>query len=129
VNKVILKSEKLCKQFGLMAAVKDVSLEFYEGEIHGLIGENGSGKSTFCSMLCGIYSISSGRFLLNGKCWVSSYSIILGIVAAIAAGALMGAFNGFFHVKFKIASFIRAEGLISRPLGRMKGIKSRLRYL
>ena len=67
MNKVILKSEKLCKQFGLMAAVKDVSLEFYEGEIHGLIGENGSGKSTFCSMLCGIHSISSGQFLLDGK--------------------------------------------------------------
>jgi ribose transport system ATP-binding protein len=67
MNKVILKSEKLCKQFGLMAAVKDVSLEFYEGEIHGLIGENGSGKSTFCSMLCGIYPITSGHFLLNGK--------------------------------------------------------------
>jgi ribose transport system ATP-binding protein len=67
MNKVILKSEKVCKQFGLMAAIKDVSLEFNEGEIHGLIGENGSGKSTFCSMLCGIYSITSGRFLLNGK--------------------------------------------------------------
>jgi len=39
-------------------------------------------------------------------CWVSSYSIVLGIIAAIAAGAVMGAFNGFFHVKFKIASFI-----------------------
>jgi ribose transport system ATP-binding protein len=67
MSKVILKSENLCKQFGLMAAVKNVSLEFNEGEIHGLIGENGSGKSTFCSMLCGIYSITSGRFLLNGE--------------------------------------------------------------
>jgi ribose transport system ATP-binding protein len=67
MNKVILKSENLCKQFGLMAAVRNISLEFNEGEIHGLIGENGSGKSTFCSMLCGIYSITSGRFLLNGE--------------------------------------------------------------
>jgi len=50
-----------------MAAVKNISLEFNKGEIHGLIGENGSGKSTFCSMLCGIYSITSGRFLLNGE--------------------------------------------------------------
>jgi ribose transport system permease protein len=39
-------------------------------------------------------------------CWVSSYSIVIGVVAAILAGAAMGAFNGFFHVKFKIASFI-----------------------
>jgi ABC-type sugar transport system, ATPase component len=67
MSKVILKSENLCKQFGLMAAVNNVSLEFNAGEIHGLIGENGSGKSTFCSMLCGIYPITSGRFLLNGE--------------------------------------------------------------
>ncbi len=39
-------------------------------------------------------------------CAVSQYSIILGIFAAIIAGAAMGAFNGLFHVKFKIASFI-----------------------
>jgi ribose transport system ATP-binding protein len=51
----------------MTTAVDDVSLGFERGEIHGLIGENGSGKSTFCSMLCGIYPISSGRFLLEGK--------------------------------------------------------------
>ena len=39
-------------------------------------------------------------------CWVSQFSIPLAVVASIAAGAAMGAFNGFFHVKFKIASFI-----------------------
>ena len=39
-------------------------------------------------------------------CWVSQYSIGLAIVCSILVGAAMGAFNGFFHVKFKIASFI-----------------------
>ncbi len=39
-------------------------------------------------------------------CWVSQYSILLAVVSSVAAGAAMGAFNGFFHVKFKIASFI-----------------------
>ncbi|MCI1208032.1 MAG: sugar ABC transporter ATP-binding protein [Treponema sp.] len=67
MNDIILKSEKLNKYFGITHAVKDVSLEFTKGEIHGLIGENGSGKSTFSSMLCGIYGISSGRFILDGK--------------------------------------------------------------
>jgi ribose transport system ATP-binding protein len=67
MGEVILKSEHLCKDFGITHAVKDVSLEFEKGEIHGLIGENGSGKSTFCSMLCGIYSITSGEFMFDGK--------------------------------------------------------------
>ncbi len=39
-------------------------------------------------------------------CWVSQFNIPLAILASVAAGAAMGAFNGFFHVKFKIASFI-----------------------
>ena len=64
---VRLRSENLTKRFGITTAVNDVSLEFAGGEIHGLIGENGSGKSTFCSMLCGIHSISGGRFFLEGK--------------------------------------------------------------
>ena len=67
MSEIILKSENLNKYFGITHAVKDVSLGFEKGEVHGLIGENGSGKSTFCSMLCGIYSISSGKFILDGK--------------------------------------------------------------
>jgi len=67
MGEIVLRSEKLNKHFGITHAVKDVSLSFEKGEIHGLIGENGSGKSTFCSMLCGIYPISSGQFLLEGK--------------------------------------------------------------
>lgn len=67
MGEIILRSENLNKHFGITHAVKNVSLAFEKGEIHGLIGENGSGKSTFCSMLCGIYPISSGRFLLDGK--------------------------------------------------------------
>ena len=63
----LLKAEKINKYFGITHAVKDVSLELYPGEIHGLIGENGSGKSTFSSMLCGIHTISSGTFTLLGK--------------------------------------------------------------
>ena len=66
-SNVLLKAENITKNFGMTQAVKDVSLEFTRGEIHGLIGENGSGKSTFSSMLCGIYSITSGTFILDGK--------------------------------------------------------------
>ncbi len=66
-NNVLLKAEHITKHFGITQAVKDVSLDFNRGEIHGLIGENGSGKSTFSSMLCGIYPITKGTFTLDGK--------------------------------------------------------------
>jgi len=67
MDKTVLYSENICKSFGVTKAVKDVSLSFSKGEIHGLIGENGSGKSTFVSMLCGIHTIDSGQFVLEGK--------------------------------------------------------------
>lgn len=67
MEEVILKAENIDKSFGVTHAVKNVTLSFNRGEIHGLIGENGSGKSTLTSMLTGIYSIGSGKFILEGK--------------------------------------------------------------
>lgn len=67
MSNVILKAEKINKYFGTNHAVDDVSIDFAKGEIHGLIGENGSGKSTFVSMLTGIYPMDSGKFILDGK--------------------------------------------------------------
>lgn len=63
----ILVADSVDKSFGITHAVNHVSLEIQRGEIRGLIGENGSGKSTFCSMLCGIHTIDSGHFILCGK--------------------------------------------------------------
>lgn len=65
-NKLLLHAEKIDKSFGPTHAVNEVSLDFYEGEIHALIGENGSGKSTFTNMLTGILPIGSGTFTLDG---------------------------------------------------------------
>lgn len=64
---VLLVAENIDKHFGITHAVNNVSLTIQAGEIRGLIGENGSGKSTFCQMLCGIYSIGGGTFTLDGK--------------------------------------------------------------
>ena len=66
-NKVLLKAEDIDKSFGITHAINHVSLSFDFGEIHALIGENGSGKSTFTSMLTGIYSKDGGTFILDGK--------------------------------------------------------------
>ncbi|MDC7124442.1 MAG: ABC transporter permease [Spirochaetales bacterium] len=63
----------------------------------------------FMIMTVGGLDFSQGSILGLSSiifCVVSEHSIILAILAAVAAGALMGAFNGFFYVKFKIASFI-----------------------
>ena len=66
-KKTLLVAEHIDKRFGITHAVNDVSLTLNAGEIRGLIGENGSGKSTFCQMLCGIYTIGGGTFTLDGQ--------------------------------------------------------------
>ncbi len=65
-EKILLKAEHIDKRFGITHAVNDVSININAGEIRALIGENGSGKSTFCQMLCGIYTIGGGTFILDG---------------------------------------------------------------
>ena len=66
-NKVLLRATDIDKQFGITHAVDHVSIDFYSHEIHELIGENGSGKSTFTNMLTGIYTLGGGSFALENK--------------------------------------------------------------
>lgn len=62
-----LEAVDVCKSFGVTKAVQHFSEKFFRGEVHALIGENGSGKSTFTNCLTGIYQKDSGKFLLDGK--------------------------------------------------------------
>ena len=66
-GKVVLKAEGLNKSFGPTKAVVDMHLEIRAGEIHGVIGENGSGKSTVTSMIAGCLKPDSGVMTMNGK--------------------------------------------------------------
>lgn len=67
MSELLLETRDLTKKFGSVVAVDHVSFKLYKGEIRGLIGENGSGKSTISQMICGIYSKTSGDIILRGK--------------------------------------------------------------
>jgi D-xylose transport system ATP-binding protein len=64
-----LKVEHLSKSFNGVPALKDVSISFEKGEVHGICGENGAGKSTLIKILGGIYPTETfdGTITLNGK--------------------------------------------------------------
>lgn len=67
-KRLFLKTRQLTKRFGDVLAVDHVDMEIYTGEIRGLIGENGSGKSTISSMISGIHTVTSGEmFLEDGR--------------------------------------------------------------
>jgi ABC-type sugar transport system ATPase subunit len=55
------------KEFAGTKALRGVSVTFRRGEVHGLLGENGAGKSTLIKILTGVYSLTAGQILLDGK--------------------------------------------------------------
>ncbi|TDD05831.1 sugar ABC transporter ATP-binding protein [Nonomuraea deserti] len=55
------------KSFGAVRALRDVSIELFAGETHGLAGENGAGKSTLVKTLAGVHRPDSGQVLLGGE--------------------------------------------------------------
>lgn len=63
----VLKLEGVCKAFGGVITAKNVDLQVFPGEIHGLIGPNGAGKTTMMNLISGIYSCDSGKILFDGK--------------------------------------------------------------
>ena len=62
-----IKIENLNKSFGIVHALKNVSLDVYEGETLALVGENGAGKSTLMKILTGAYQKDSGKIYVDGK--------------------------------------------------------------
>ena len=62
----MIETYELNKSFGDIKAVNNVSLSIKEGEVFGLIGTNGAGKSTFLRMLTGILKPDSGKIDIDG---------------------------------------------------------------
>lgn len=64
---MILEGIKLCKNFGGLTALRDVSFVAHEGEIVGLIGPNGAGKTTLFNAISGLYTPTKGKVVFRGR--------------------------------------------------------------
>lgn len=62
-----LEIQNLVMRFGGVVAVNDVSLTIQPGKIHGLIGPNGSGKTTIFNVVSGYYKPTSGKVTFDGQ--------------------------------------------------------------
>jgi branched-chain amino acid transport system ATP-binding protein len=62
-----LKVEGLSISFGGLKAVHNVDFEIEQGEVLGLIGPNGSGKTTILNLLTGFHKPDSGRIIFEGE--------------------------------------------------------------
>ena len=55
------------KRFGEQVALRDVSVSFEAGKIHGIIGRNGSGKTVLFKCIVGLMPLTSGSIQVNGR--------------------------------------------------------------
>ena len=63
----VIEVQNLSKSFGEEQVLKSVSRNFEIGKIHGIVGNNGSGKTVLMKCICGFLKPSGGRVLVNGK--------------------------------------------------------------
>jgi ABC-type uncharacterized transport system ATPase subunit len=66
-SEVIIEFDKITKRFGSFVANRELSFQVMKGALHGVIGENGAGKSTAMKILYGMQAPDSGRMLIRGK--------------------------------------------------------------
>jgi ABC-2 type transport system ATP-binding protein len=66
-KEVVIGAKDLNKRFGSFQAVKNFQLEVRNGDIYGLLGANGAGKTTSIKIICGLIDPTSGNVTLLGK--------------------------------------------------------------
>ena len=67
MNGYVVEMNNIRKSFGSVQAVKDGQFNLKKGEIHSLIGENGTGKSTMMKLLYGLYDFDGGDIKIKGE--------------------------------------------------------------
>jgi ABC-type sugar transport system ATPase subunit len=63
----LFQAINLTKRFGGLTAVDNTSLDVNVGEVIGLVGDNGAGKSTFIKMVAGVYQPDDGQLFFEGR--------------------------------------------------------------
>ena len=61
-----IKVKDVCKCFGKTQVLNHVNMECNQGEITGIIGRNGAGKTVLFKIICGLLSLDSGEIVING---------------------------------------------------------------
>ena len=67
MDDIVIRVEGVYKRFGTDTVLKDVSRSFERGRIHGIVGNNGSGKTVLMKCICGFLIPDSGSITVNGE--------------------------------------------------------------
>src|SRR5262245_44294124 len=67
MNSPLLQLSNVTKSFGAVRALKGVSFDLQDGEVHAVVGENGAGKSTLIKIITGAHRPDSGEIQIDGS--------------------------------------------------------------
>lgn len=100
----ILTTNNLTKIYGEKRAADNVNLHIKKGEVYGLIGRNGAGKTTILKIIAGLSHATSGDFCFCGKSGKEVSSVMNKIGSLIESPGLFPKMTAFQNVKLKCLS-------------------------
>lgn len=95
-----IEVQNAVKRFRDQVVLKNVSISFEKGKIHGIVGRNGSGKTVLFKCICGLMHPEEGVILVNGKRVGRDVDMPEGIGAIIEAPGFLPNYSGYKNLRF-----------------------------
>src|SRR3974390_1931862 len=115
----VLELKGLCKSFGGLQAVRDVTLTIMPGDRKAIIGPNGAGKTTLFNVITGIFPATAGSIILFGQDvtdWPSHRRTALGMARTFQVTSLFPKLTVLDNVLLAIKGLRRSKLVMWRPL-------------
>ena len=116
-KEVIIEVKEVSKRFGSTVALNRVNIVIRRGEIHGLIGENGSGKSTVTSIIAGMQDADNGEMFYKGEAWKPEnmiYALDKGIGMIVQESGTVPGISVAENIFLGESEQFRRAGIVSR---------------
>ena len=95
-----IEVQNVVKRFRDQVVLKNVSISFEKGQIHGIVGRNGSGKTVLFKCICGLMHPEEGVILVNGKRVGRDVDMPEDIGAIIKAPGFLPNYSGYKNLRF-----------------------------
>ena len=95
-----IEVQNVVKRFSDHVVLKNVSISFEKGKIHGIVGRNGSGKTVLFKCICGLMHPEEGVILVNGKRVGRDVDMPEDIGAIIEAPGFLPNYSGYKNLRF-----------------------------
>lgn len=95
-----IEAQNVVKRFRDQVVLKNVSISFEKGQIHGIVGRNGSGKTVLFKCICGLMHPEEGVILVNGKRVGRDVDMPEDIGAIIEAPGFLPNYSGYKNLRF-----------------------------